>query len=240
MTRRIGILETGRPRAELQARFSSYAEMSAVVLQDSKADLIPVTYAVLDGEMPRSIDDCEGWLITGSPHGVYENLDWMIALKSFLQACLKAKKPVVGICFGHQILAAAAGARVEKSPKGWGVGCHDYKAEPELIAALGGGDDSLTLLAVHQDQVITCPEGARVLAGSDFCENAILAYGDHALSIQPHPEFTPDYEAALLQMDLADDLSLPEREQALAGLQERAKDLDSAKIGQLIRNFFRA
>jgi GMP synthase-like glutamine amidotransferase len=96
--------------------------------------------------------------------------------------------PVVGICFGHQIVAQAMGGKVEKFAGGWAVGPTEYDF----------GGQSVTLNAWHQDQVVKLPEGAKVIATNDFCANAALLYDDRALTIQAHPEFRPDFIEALI------------------------------------------
>ena len=87
---------------------------------------------------------------------------------------------MVGICFGHQIIAQALGGKVEKFKGGWAVGPHDYDWDGRRV----------TLNAWHQDQVIAPPEGAEVVSSSPFCRYAALVYGDRAFTVQAHPEFT--------------------------------------------------
>jgi GMP synthase-like glutamine amidotransferase len=107
----------------------------------------------------------------------------------------------VGICFGHQILAEALGGRATKSEKGWGLGVQDY----ELVARprwMDGLPERFAVRALHQDQVVRLPRDATVLARSPHCEFAALAYGDpeapDAVSLQPHPEFGPEFMDELL------------------------------------------
>jgi len=98
------------------------------------------------------------------------------------------RKKIIGICFGHQILAQALGGVVRQSDKGWGLGAMDYEL------AFGDGERiAITLYAWHEDQVILPPEGAETIARSEFCEFAALRYGDKAISFQAHPEFTREY-----------------------------------------------
>ena len=104
---------------------------------------------------------------------------------------------------GIRFLAEALGGKVEKSAKGWGVGVHKY----EVVRKPGwmkDASDSFSVRALHQDQIVTLPPLATVLASSDFCEYAALAYGNpeapFAISVQPHPEFSADYVDAIVEM----------------------------------------
>lgn len=148
-------------------------------------------YSVVDGEFPSSQDEADGWLITGSRHGAYEDHDWIPPLEDLLRAIYQAGKPIVGICFGHQILAQALGGKVEKFKGGWAVGATEF--------TLTESGEKIVLNSWHQDQVVELPQDATVLATSPFCENAILAYGDKALSVQPHPEFGSGFVDGLIR-----------------------------------------
>ena len=83
-----------------------------------------VTFAVLDGEFPASVEDADAWLITGSRHGVYEDHDWIPPLEALIRKIDARRLPLVGVCFGHQIIAQALGGKVEKFKGGWSVGAH--------------------------------------------------------------------------------------------------------------------
>ena len=188
---RVAILETGAPSAALAERFGDYPSMFERLLE-----LGPLpSFQVNQGAWPKSVGDYDAYVVTGSPAGVYDPLPWIAELKSFLRAA-KGQAALVGVCFGHQVMAEAFGGHVIKSPKGWGVGLHTY--------AVGERQDwmdaapTFSLSASHQDQVVEPPPGATVVAGSDFCPNGMLAYGDEAISLQLHPEFAPDYSIALI------------------------------------------
>ena len=94
--------------------------------------------------------------MTGSAAGVYDDLPWIAPLKSFLRD-VDGRAKLVGLCFGHQILAAAFGGTVEKSAKGWGIGLHTY----DLFERADWMDDAtrISVPAIHQDQVIVPPFG---------------------------------------------------------------------------------
>lgn len=174
---KIGILQTGHSPDEVRGALGDYSDMFARLLGGHGFDF--VTFNVVDGQFPAGPDDADGWLITGSKHGAYEDHPWIPPLEDLIRAIRDAGKPLIGVCFGHQIIAQALGGKVEKFAGGWAVGPTNYDF----------GDEIMTLNAWHQDQVTVLPEGAKVLASNDFCANAALAYGDTILTIQPHPEF---------------------------------------------------
>ncbi|WP_430473588.1 glutamine amidotransferase-related protein [Thalassospira lucentensis] len=197
---KIGILETGLAPEELRDEFQSYPGMFETLLGTVDPSLEFETWTVLDeAAFPESIRDADGWVITGSKHGVYENAPWMIRLQQFLRDAVSAELPVFGVCFGHQILATALGGKVVKSDKGWGVGVHQYDVNASNSDWLANSAPTIRINAFHQDQVVELPEGATVWASSDFCPYAGLQYGANAASIQPHPEFMRPYEQALLE-----------------------------------------
>ncbi len=115
---KIGILETGAPPAALQDRFGLYGAMFENLLGPSAFDW--TVYEVKAGVLPQRPEDCDGYVITGAAAGVYDPEPWIGETREFLRQC-KGKAALVGICFGHQLMAEAFGGRVIKSPKGWGA-----------------------------------------------------------------------------------------------------------------------
>ena len=183
---RIGILQTGMAPDALAPTSGEYPEMFVKLLDGHGFDFR--TYAVVKGELPASATECDGWLITGSRHGVYEDHPWIAPLEALIREAFAAHVPVVGICFGHQIVAQAMGGKVEKFAGGWAVGPTDYDFDGQTI----------TLNAWHQDQVVQAPKGAKVIGSNAFCANAALLYEDRALTIQAHPEYGPDFINGLM------------------------------------------
>ncbi|SDW95437.1 type 1 glutamine amidotransferase [Roseicitreum antarcticum] len=173
----IGILETGRPPSEVSADFGTYPQIFARLLDGHGFTFS--AWHVEGGEMPASVHACDGWLITGSRHGAYEDHAFIPPLEDFIRQAHGAHVPLVGVCFGHQIIAQALGGRVEKFAGGWAVGAQTYDFN----------GDTRRLNAWHQDQVTKAPEGARIVATNPFCAIAALRYGTHILTVQAHPEF---------------------------------------------------
>jgi GMP synthase-like glutamine amidotransferase len=222
----LAILETGTPPEPLIDRFGRYPEMFARLLGDSVA---LESYDVAAGELPPDVGRHEAYLVTGSAAGVYDRLPWIEPLKLFLRAA-KGRAKLVGICFGHQIMAEAFGGHVEKVDRGWGVGLHTYpivRREPWM-----DGAPAVSIPASHQDQVVMQPPNSAVLASSLFTPYAALAWTDQpAVSFQFHPEFSPDYARALIEIR-RDRLADPDA--AIASLD---RPNDNARLGGWIRNF---
>ncbi len=156
---RIGILETGAPPDPLKPAFGDYPAMFERLLGDG------FDYAVFDvpaGGFPDRPEACDAYVVTGSAAGVYDPLPWIAPLETFLRQA-KGRAALVGVCFGHQIMAQAFGGRVVKSDRGWGVGLHTYRVldrRPWMDEA-----ETVSVPASHQDQVVELPPGARVIAG---------------------------------------------------------------------------
>jgi GMP synthase (glutamine-hydrolysing) len=223
---RIGILETGFPPKELQEAHGLYSDMFARLLDGHGFEF--AAWRAPLGEIPESPAEADGWLITGSKYGVYDDLDWIRTSEAFVRKVLAAKVPLVGICFGHQLMAQAAGGRVIKSDRGWGLG-------PSAYRDLSTGGE-MTIVAVHQDQVVEQPDGTRLIAESDFCPIAGLEWEDApAVSWQPHPEFGRAFARDLIETRRGTTYSEDVADAALSRLDA---PLDSQALGERIARFF--
>jgi len=183
---KIGILQTGHAPDMLLPDTGDYDAMMARMLDGQGFDF--ETYAVVDQEFPESPHAADGWLITGSKHGAYEDHPWIPPLEELIRAIHAANLPMVGICFGHQIIAQALGGKVVKHPDGWRVGATQYEIE----------GSPLTLNAWHQDQVIEAPDGAEIIGRAEGCDIAAMRIGERIYTVQPHPEYGAAFMQGLL------------------------------------------
>ena len=220
----IGILQTGYAPDALRPTHGDYPDLFEQLLRDR--GLTFRTWAVVDGEFPSGPHDAEGWLITGSRHGAYEDHPWIPPLEDLIRDIHREGVPLVGICFGHQIIAQALGGKVEKFAGGWSVGRAEYDWNGEKVA----------LNAWHQDQVTVKPEAAEVVASSPFCANAALVYGDSAFTVQAHPEFTRPFLHDLIEKRGRGLVPDPLLDAAQASLEQ---PVDDAKLADRIARFFK-
>lgn len=140
------------------------------------------TFRVFEGQLPGDAEACEGWLITGSLTSVLEDLDWIAPLEDLVREAVRLSRPVVGVDFGHLLVAQALGGTVEEIKSGPIIGRKMYDF----------GGVKLPLNAWHTDQVTSPPEGVQLICGNADCPHAAIAYGNRALTFQFHPEYGPD------------------------------------------------
>ncbi len=188
----LGILETDRPEAFLQEKYGSYSDMFQALFASVDEQMRFKSYNVVQNEYPEKIDDCDAYLITGSKASPYENKAWIKALSDYVVMLHTHQKKLIGICFGHQLIAQALGGSVQKSDSGWGVGT----ALRDVLRHkpwMGKGQKHFKIFVSHQDQVTQLPPNAEHIAGNHFCAYASFQIGNHILTFQGHPEFQPDY-----------------------------------------------
>lgn len=194
---KIGLLECDHVLDRFHHIGGDYRDMFTALLARHAPALSLQPFDVCNGEFPRAVDECAGYLCTGSRYSVYDDVAWIHRLKDFVRQLRDADRPFVGICFGHQMLAEALGGQVTKAAQGWGVGVHNI----ELVrqeAWLQPPQPNCRLQYMHQDQVQRLPADSIVLGQSAHCPVAMFRVGATMLGVQAHPEFPAAYSDALL------------------------------------------
>jgi len=194
---KIGILQCDSVKSQFQAQFGNYPEMITALFQPWAPAISFEVYDVVAGHYPSSIEACDAYITTGSKASVYDDEAWITVLQAFIVRLRASKIKLIAICFGHQLVAQAFGGKVSKSGKGWGVGVHMMQLE-HIKAWMVPLQDACHLLVSHQDQVVSLPAGAELIAGSDFCPHAMFQLDESILTIQGHPEFSKPYAEALI------------------------------------------
>src|SRR5215470_1911909 len=229
----VTIIETGLVSPKNRERHGTYPQMFEAMIAAADPSVAFDTVSIPAGEPLPRIEATEAILITGSSAGVYDGFDWIAPLEDFVRTAHGAKVPMVGVCFGHQLIAHALGGVARKSEKGWGLGRHVYDVAPGNGIVEGA---RIALAASHQDQVITPPAGARTILSSDFAEHAGLLYpGGSTLSVQPHPEFSVGYALACCEM--AQEKGAAPDDLVAAAKASLAEPLESARLGSAITRF---
>lgn len=215
----IGILECGHNKPEWISDHGGFADWFPPFLQSADPNLQFRVWKAIDGSLPASPDLCDAWLLTGSPASTYHNQPWQAPLTQFVIEA-RRHRPLIGICYGHQHLHAALGGKVEKAPQ-WGVGitAYDIGCKPDWLSddPVALATDQFHLIALHQDQVTVPAPETQVLASSAECRFAVTTIGTNILTIQPHPEMTPEQVTKIYDLH-RDGIGEPRWELAQASL----------------------
>jgi GMP synthase-like glutamine amidotransferase len=232
----LGILQADSVLPQFQPVHGNYPGMIQRVLQEASSGLdLSLQFSVFDvehGEYPETMDTCDGYLITGSKQSVYDDEPWIDQLKHYVQALNTRKVKLVGICFGHQLIAEALGGRTLSAEAGWGVGIHVSQVQSQQWF-MNPPLESFSILYSHKDQVARLPADAELIAGNDFCPNSMFCIGEHALALQGHPEFTRDYAEDLMRM--REEILGPEKFHD--GIESLGQPMTSVEVGVWILRF---
>ena len=235
---KVAILQCDEVREVFLPQFEQYSEMIIRMFDVINASLEFEIFDCQKGHYPDDIDAYDFYITTGSKAGVYENLPWIDQLVKFIQRLDNHKKKLIGICFGHQIIAMALKGKVEKSDKGWGVGI----ATNRIINRPGWMKENesdhkqeLNIIVSHQDQITLLPNDALIIAESDFCPYFVVQWNSHFLSVQGHPEWQTDYSRALM-IDRKDIIPAERIEQ---GLNSLSTEPDNTLFTRWIMDFVR-
>ena len=191
------ILENDILDGELAQAYDGFASMFSRLFKQAGVDWDIAVFNTMRGEYPATFDAYDAVLLTGSRSDSFSDAPWVVDLRRVVTQLLQQGKKMVGVCFGHQLIALCLGAPVGRAPQGWGVGRMTYDwHRPDLPHS--EDRTHISLLASHQDQVFALPPGATLVASNEFCPVASFTVGNKVFCIQPHPEFSEDVSAYLL------------------------------------------
>ncbi len=231
---KIGLLKCDTVKDELLHIAGDCSDFFIELFSRCAPDLSLTVYDVRRERYPDSLDECDGYMTTGSAASVYDDEPWIRRLHDFVRKLYDNRKKFVGVCFGHQLIAEALDGKCEKAECGWGVGLKRVRIvskkswmKPEL--------DSYSLIVSHLDQVCRLPEESEVLGANEYCPNSMFIVSERFLGIQGHPEFTVPYADALYLSRL-ERIGQADVDKACQSLKE---EMHSEIIARWIENFFR-
>lgn len=229
---KIGILMCGDVPGTLKSTFGEYGQclLQEFGLADNNDIRI---WNIYHGELPKLDEQCDVYIISGSPASVDDEVDWVANLIRFVQNAFKKGKKLFGICFGHQLIHHALGGIVERSANGWGLGVYSASVHKNHWGLKQG--QKVSLFSMHQDQVVKPASGFDVIAGNDFCPNYITSYQEQVFTIQAHPEFSAQFFQALLfeRKEKFDDLAMSQ------AINSSKNTVDNIRVNMLISQFIK-
>ena len=224
------VLEVGPMPEPARPIFTSYPVMIENWLGPSLPEAEFSSVSLINGETLPAPDAYDGYIITGSRFSVNDDLPWIPPLRHFVTELASLAIPVFGICFGHQIIAQAFGADVNRSHTGWALGSQQYTYSSEVPR---GNEPAFVF---HQDQVESVPSGATVIGSSTQCPIGALRYEHPALSVQYHPEFVTEYMSMLIDIK---ESSLPKDDIGVARSSVSTLPVDNTATAEWAAGFFR-
>lgn len=229
---RIGLLICDHVAPDLSTISGDYEDMFRRLFTPYPAVEL-VAYDSVIGQLPASPSECDAWMTTGSRHSVNDDAEWVRALEDQIRSIEAYGRPLVGICFGHQLIAKALGGQVAPASNGWSVGVKEIHVRPG-VSFIPPTVRSLRVFNSNREQVVTPPDGADVIAWADDCPISMMTIGDTTLGIQGHPEIDMEYGRALIASRRG---SVVPQDVADEGLSSLSQGSDAAVMSDLIVRF---
>ncbi len=211
---------------EFQSGQARFGDVIATWISQGLNEAELTVFDIVEGADFPNLESFDGFILSGSDKGTYDDAEWMSPLRRFLLDARATNKPLFGICFGHQIMADVFGGKSQKVGEAE-VGVRAFELEGEMTTAH----------VWHQDQVTKVPPGASVIASADYCPVAGLAYDFPALSVQFHPEYRPDYIATFIGRSRGQVLSEEVSDDVVAQMAKSTVEADL--FVKQVTNFFR-
>ena len=187
--KKLFIIKTGSTLVETAKRYGDFDAMVCRGL-GLDCDRLQVVNA-FHGETLPDPEACLGVVITGAHCMVTDNLPWSLQIEAWIPSLVEREVPLLGICYGHQLLGRAMGGHVGFHPSGKEVGTVAIRLRAEscndpLFAKL---PPQFPVHATHAQSVLTLPPGAVLLAENDFVPHHAFRLGHCAWGVQFHPEY---------------------------------------------------
>ncbi|KAJ3104424.1 hypothetical protein HDU96_008932 [Phlyctochytrium bullatum] len=205
----------------------------------------PVTVAlevfeVMEGAFPAHPEAYDGLVITGSKFGVNDGLPWIDALVAYVRGLKETRTKIVGVCFGHQVVAKAFGGEVTSNPKGWEAGWTALSVTAEGRTLLGGEKATVNILSMHKDHVCQVPPGFEVLMFTDICPVQAMRFQNQVITIQAHPEFTPHLVEEIIRLRTEAKVFTEEFKASATAVLNEGRALDGVWFASKVIEFVRA
>ena len=239
--RTILIYRTGETHPEIVRDVGNYMDWFARVVGD-RAALMPHD-AVTEPVPPRAaLDGIDGMVVTGSPLSLVEPEAWMEDAAAFVDEAAGRGVPILGICFGHQLVGHAFGGRVRKNPRGWEAGTHEVALTEDgrRDPLFRGVPERVRVIQSHRDEVADLGPTTVRLAGGAHSENQAIGVGCHVRGVQFHPEMNGSIIRRVIEHRralLTDDAHATGRGPTAAAEALLAGATDTPDAEQVMRNF---
>ena len=205
---RIALLVCDAPPRQIYHRFGHYAVWFTQLFTASLGRVAPHTHLALTAfnvkanEYPLSYTEFDGIVITGSAANAYDDDPWIVNLVDYIKT-FHTQAPdtcrMIGVCFGHQVIARAFGTKVEKNVKGWEAGWTEIEVTEACRNVFETDKGKFTLQQMHQDHVVSTPNGFQLLATTEKSSIQSLLFPNRIFTVQAHPEFYPELVGAVIK-----------------------------------------